>query len=107
MSDRMSHSVGSFAATPSAPSPRRATPRQFFVALLPIVLATSVGCGALHDKLWGKPTPAKVGLNTRDLIDPEAQANADRLLNIGSLVDVGSEVKRTLVARAEIGRAHV
>ena len=93
MFDRTPRSGGSRSA--------RSKYRLFFSALLAVVLGASVGCGALHDKLWGRPTPAKVGLNTRDLIDPEAQANADRSLNVSSLIAVGSELRQSLVDRAE------
>lgn len=93
MFDRTPHSSG----PPSVPAFRF-----LFFSLFTAALAASVGCNAFHDKLWGKPTPSKVGLNTRDLIDPEAQANADRSLNVNSLIAVGSELKRVLVERAEL-----
>ena len=64
--------------------------------VLLILLALAAGCGSFRDQ-----TPALVGMNTRDLIDLPAQAEADRLLNIGSLVEVGTEVKRMQLARAE------
>ncbi len=71
------------------------------VLALALVGPVAAGCCSLRESLWGPPTPAKVGLNTRDLIDPVSQAEADRLLNIGSLVEVGDEVKRVLVSRAD------
>ncbi len=70
------------------------------LALLPVTLGAAVGCGTLCESCWGPPTPARVGLNTRDLIDPTAQSEADRLLNVGSLVEVGSEVKQLIQDRA-------
>jgi hypothetical protein len=66
-----------------------------------VALVGGAGCGTLADPYRNTPTPAKVGLNTRDLIDPPAQREADRLLNIGALVEVSESVRRTVVARAD------
>lgn len=64
--------------------------------VLLIALSAAAGCGNFRDQ-----TPALVGINTRDLIDPPAQADADRLLDVGSLVEMGAEVKKMQLARAE------
>lgn len=74
---------------------------RFYIQLgLILGLATIIGCGAFHDSTRGMMTPAQAGLNTRDLIDPPAQADSDRITNIDGLTAVSQEVKQMLVNRA-------
>lgn len=70
------------------------------LAIIFALIAIS-GCGTFLDEIRYGSTPAQSGLNTRDLIDPPAQKEADRLLNVGNLVEVGAQVKRMQVERAE------
>jgi hypothetical protein len=55
---------------------------QLAAALLLIgpVLALPAGCA--HRQTTPCPTPASAGINTQDLIDPPAQEEQDRLMNL-------------------------
>ena len=68
--------------------------------LLPLVLCAALGCGVYRDPLRSLPTPAEAGINTRDVIDPEAQREADRLFDVNTLVGVSEEVRKMAVERA-------
>ena len=68
---------------------------------LALLLLAAAGCASLRERLGPAPTPASAGLNTRDLIDPPAQSEADRLLNIADLVTVSNEVRAVAVERAD------
>ena len=72
-------------------------PRLFAFA----VLAALAGCGMLRDPYRGVPTPAEVGINTRDTIDPPAQAEADRLFDVYDLVGVSEEIRKMAAAKAD------
>jgi hypothetical protein len=66
-------------------------------SLVAFLAATLGGCAG------DRPTPAEVGLNSRDLIDPPAQREADPLFNVNGLVMTADDVRRMAVERA--GRA--
>jgi hypothetical protein len=59
-----------------------------------------VGCGTLRDPYRKLITPAKAGLNTRDLIDPSTQGEVDRLLKVTDLTTVSNQVREAVVAKA-------
>ena len=65
-----------------------------------VVLVALAGCGAMRDPLRGLDTPAEAGINTRDIIDPAAQAEADQLYNVNTLVRVSEEVRKAAYAKA-------
>ena len=69
-------------------------------SLAPLLLVALAGCGGLRDPLRGLETPAEAGINTRDIIDPAAQAEADELYNVNTLVQVSEEVREAAVAKA-------
>ena len=57
------------------------------------MVALSVGCQAVHHRL-APPTPASEGLNTNNIVDVAAQADADQLGDAAHLVALGEKFKK-------------
>jgi hypothetical protein len=76
------------------------------LVLLGAVLALAVGCG--YRQTTNCPTPAASGLNTRDLIDPPAQAEFEQLGALDQFNETarkaGALVKAELLKNAPPGR---
>ena len=68
-----------------------------------ILTLLAAGCGTVRDRL-GPPTPARAGLNSRDVIDLPAQTEADAALQSADLVRVAAVVRERLGAQADPGR---
>jgi hypothetical protein len=66
------------------------------------VLAPSAGCS--YRQTTNCPTPASAGINTRDLIDPPAQEEQDRLMNLRAAERFAAQVRDDLKAKAPPGR---
>jgi hypothetical protein len=75
-------------------------------ALFSALLAASAGC--LHRQTTNCPTPASSGLNTRDLIDPAAQADVEALTGVDRFTEasekVGVRIREELLKDAPPGR---
>ena len=75
-------------------------------ALVSALLAVPIGCG--YRQTTNCPTPAASGLNTRDLIDPPAQAEVEQLLGLDQFNEtarkVGARIKAELLKNAPPGR---
>jgi hypothetical protein len=67
-----------------------------------LVLGVSAGCA--HRQTTNCPTPAASGINTRDLIDPPAQEEQERLMNLLAAEQVALRVRDELKAKAPPGR---
>ena len=65
-----------------------------------LLVVAFAGCGAMRDPLRDLKTPAEAGINTRDIIDPTAQAEADELYNVNTLVQVSEEVRKAAYSKA-------
>jgi hypothetical protein len=72
------------------------------LALIGPLVALSVGC--VHRPPAPCPTPASVGINTRDLIDPLAQEEQDRLMDLRSAERVAIRVRDELKAKSPPSR---
>jgi hypothetical protein len=81
---------------------RAALPLTAGILLTGAVLALTTGCS--HQQTIHCPSPASAGINTRDLIDPVAQAEQDRLMNLENFEDVALKVRATVQAKAPPGR---
>ena len=73
-------------------------------ALLLAGLVLGVPAGCAHRQTTPCPTPASAGINTRDLIDPVAQEEQDRLMNLRAAEQIGLRVRDELKAKAQPGR---
>ncbi len=66
-----------------------------------VVAVAVLGCQTPGTIFRPAATPTSEGLNTRDLIDPPAQAEGDRLLNVTSLLTTVADLRKSLLARAD------
>jgi len=62
----------------------------------------AIGCRSLREarEVKNLNTPAKAGLNSRDLIDPMAQTEADEIFRYGNLAGISKEIHDAAVQRA-------
>lgn len=81
---------------------RRGVYRVAAPLLVGLVLAWPTGCR--HPRSTHCPTPASAGINTRDLIDPAAQKEQDRLMNLQAAERVALRVRDEVKAKAPAGQ---
>lgn len=81
---------------------RRRVYRLAAVLLLGSLLVASAGC--VHRLRAACPTPAASGINTRDVIDPQAQEEQDRLMDLRAAEAVALRVRDELKAKAPADR---
>jgi predicted patatin/cPLA2 family phospholipase len=76
---------------------------------LRILLAAAAGFAALagcgYRQTTNCPTPASQGINTRDLIDPAAQAETEQLVDLPHFQEAAERVRKEMEAQAPPGRA--
>lgn len=71
-----------------------------WASFVAFALLATTGCRMLNNPIRGLTTPVKAGLNTRDLVDPAAQKEADEQLKVADVGRVGDEVRQAVIARA-------
>jgi hypothetical protein len=66
------------------------------------LVAAGAGCRSVREARQAKnlQTPTKAGLNTRDLIDPVAQSEADEIFRYGNLAGISKEIRDAAIQRA-------
>ncbi|HJZ60389.1 MAG TPA: patatin-like phospholipase family protein [Gemmataceae bacterium] len=72
------------------------------ILLTGAALALSAGC--THRQTTHCPTPASSGINTRDLIDPPAQEEQEKLMHLQTFEEVALKVRSAVQAKAPPGR---
>jgi predicted patatin/cPLA2 family phospholipase len=73
-------------------------------SLLLIGLVFGLTAGCAYRQTTPCPTPAASGINTRDLIDPPAQEEQERLMNLRTAEQYATRVRDELKAKAPPGR---
>src|SRR5262245_4336509 len=72
------------------------------ILLTGTALALAAGCS--YRQTTNCPTPASAGINMRDLIDPPAQQEHERLMHLETFEEVALKIRSTLQAKAPPGR---